>query len=186
MLALSTFDCQPGASHEPRPFPTGLRFVAGNVNASAAEFLAASETGWECGASYHNADIPTQCPAGCQLNVRYQAPSCWDGIHLDTPDHKSHMAYPVDDRCPMSHPVAVPMIEFKMAFPSRATCRRSTCPAGADTRGTTTSSTRGSHGRWLRWSATVLINGGLQCDARGYDQFAPERGAALNENYELP
>ncbi len=30
------------------------------------------------------------------------------------------------------------------------------------------------------------VVGGLQCDARGYDQTHPEAGAALNENYELP
>jgi hypothetical protein len=168
-----------------RPFPTGLRFVAGNLNATADEFLKASEAGWECGDSYHNADFPAWCPPGTQLNVRYQAPSCWDGKHLDTPDHKSHMAYPVDGRCPMSHPVAVPMIEFKMAFPVAGDMSR----------------VRLSSGRGYSWhydffnaweprtlAAMVAhcINGGLQCDARGYDQFHPERGAVLNERYELP
>ena len=29
------------------------------------------------------------------------------------------------------------------------------------------------------------INGGLQCDPRGFDLYKPDRGAALNENYEL-
>jgi Domain of unknown function (DUF1996) len=51
-------------------------------------------------------------------HVRYQAPSCWDGKHLESPHHKSHMAYPKDGRCPSSHPVAVPMVEFKMALPA--------------------------------------------------------------------
>ncbi|RIH58188.1 DUF1996 domain-containing protein [Streptomyces sp. SHP22-7] len=81
--------------------------------------------GWECGDSFFNVDIPASCPSrpDVQLNVRMQAPSCWDGKYLDTPDHKSHMAYPVvkpgtnDNMCPASHPVALPMIEFKMAFP---------------------------------------------------------------------
>ncbi|MFK4599895.1 hypothetical protein RKD30_006562 [Streptomyces pristinaespiralis] len=30
------------------------------------------------------------------------------------------------------------------------------------------------------------IVGGLQCDARGYDQNHPEAGAALNADYQLP
>nr|WP_281243644.1 hypothetical protein [Actinopolyspora alba] len=30
------------------------------------------------------------------------------------------------------------------------------------------------------------INGGLQCDPRGFDQYKPDRGAALGENYRLP
>ena len=29
------------------------------------------------------------------------------------------------------------------------------------------------------------INGGLQCNARGFDEFHPALGAALNETYEL-
>lgn len=33
----------------------------------------------------------------------------WDGVNLDSPDHKSHMAYPIDNfqggNCPASHPV---------------------------------------------------------------------------------
>lgn len=168
-----------------RPFPTGLRFVAGNVNATAAEFLEASEEGWECGDSYHNADIPTRCPAGTQLNVRYQAPSCWDGLHLDSPDHKRHMAYPVDGRCPTSHPVAVPMIEFKMAF-----------PVSGDMSQVHLASGRGyswHYDFFNAWEPRTLaalvkqcINGGLQCNARGFDEFHPERGAVLNERYELP
>ncbi len=168
-----------------RPFPTGLRFVAGNLNATAAEFLEASEAGWECGDSYHNADIPARCPAGMQLNVRYQAPSCWDGLHLDSPDHKSHMAYPVDGRCPTSHPVAVPMIEFKMAFPVSGDMSRVRLASG-----------RGyswHYDFFNAWEPRTLaalvkqcINGGLQCNARGFDEFHPERGTVLNERYELP
>ena len=35
-------------------------------------------------------------------------PGCWDGVNLDSADHKSHMAYPsgIDSgECPSSHPV---------------------------------------------------------------------------------
>ena len=102
-----------------RPSPPGLRYLVGSPNATQDEFRNApgAVEGWECGDSAFNWDFPANCPAGTQLNVRMQAPSCWDGIHLDTPDHKSHMAYPTLGICPTSHPVAVPMIEFKMAFP---------------------------------------------------------------------
>ena len=102
-----------------RPFPPGLRYLVGSPNATHDEFRnnPGAVEGWECGDSSFNWDFPANCPAGTQLNIRMQAPSCWDGIHLDTPDHKSHMAYPVLGICPNDHPVAVPMIEFKMAFP---------------------------------------------------------------------
>jgi hypothetical protein len=168
-----------------RPFPPGLRFVVGSPTATAAQFLAESVEGWECGESFHNADFPATCPAGSQLNVRYQAPSCWDGKYLDTPDHKSHMAYPVNGRCTTDHPVGLPMIEFKMAF-----------PVSGDLSGVRLSSGRGFSfhydffNAWDPATQAALVNhcvvGGLQCDARGYDQAHPEAGAALTENYQLP
>jgi len=170
-----------------RPSPPGLRYVVGSPAATLDEFKNApgAVEGWECGDSSRNWDFPASCPAGTQLNIRYQAPSCWDGIHLDTPDHKSHMAYPTVGVCPASHPVAVPMIEFKMAFPVSGNL----------------SNVRLSSGRaysfhydfYNAWDAPTLnalvthcINGGLQCDPRGFDQYKPDRGAALNENYVLP
>jgi hypothetical protein len=50
--------------------------------------------------------FPTQnCPDGLRTQVFF--PSCWDGVNLDSPDHKSHMAYPSiynSGFCPPSHP----------------------------------------------------------------------------------
>jgi hypothetical protein len=168
-----------------RPFPPGLRYVVGSPNATAAQFIAASVEGWECGNSYDNPDFPAHCPAGTQLNVRYQSPSCWDGRYLDTPDHKSHMAYPVTGVCPSSHPVAVPMLEFKMAF-----------PVSGDLSQVRLASGRGysfHYDFFNAWEPPTLaalvrhcITVGLQCDARGYDQYNPQYGAALNEQYRLP
>jgi Domain of unknown function (DUF1996)/F5/8 type C domain len=168
-----------------RPFPLGLRFLVGNMNATPEEFLAGSYEGWECGNSYHNADFPTSCLAGTQLNIRYQAPSCWNGLHLDTPDHRSHMAYPVNGRCTASHPIAVPMLEFKMAF-----------PAGSDTSKLRLASGRGysfHYDFFNAWDAPTLkalidkcIVRGFQCDARGYDEAYPNAGAVLGLDYRLP
>lgn len=170
-----------------RPFPAGLRYVVGSPAATLDEFKNSPGhvEGFECGNSTDNWDIPASCTAGSQLNVRFQAPSCWDGIHLDTPDHKSHMAYPVVGVCPADHPVAVPMIEFKMAW-----------PVSGDMSQVHFASGRGysfHYDVYNAWDAPTLaaltshcINGGLQCDPRGFDQYKPDRGAALNENYELP
>ena len=170
-----------------RPSPPGLRYLVGSPQATQDEFRNApgAVEGWECGNSSFNWDFPANCPAGSQLNIRMQAPSCWDGIHLDTPDHKSHMAYPVLGICPASHPVAVPMIEFKMAF-----------PVSGNMGGVRLSSGRGysfHYDFYNVWDQPTLnalvrhcINGGLQCDPRGFDLYKPDRGAALNANYELP
>ncbi|MBB4698071.1 DUF1996 domain-containing protein [Paractinoplanes abujensis] len=170
-----------------RPFPEGLRYVVGSPTATLEDFRnhPGAVEGFECGDLSFQWDIPANCVAGSQLNVRFQAPSCWNGLHLDTPDHKSHMAYPVLGVCPASHPVAVPMIEFKMAWPVSGNM----------------SNVRFSSGRGYSFHYDVFnafdpptlaalvrhcINGGLQCDPRGFDLYKPDRGAALNENYELP
>jgi hypothetical protein len=168
-----------------RPFPLGLRFVVGNPAASPSEFLNASYEGFECGDSYYNADIPATCPAGTQLNVRYQAPSCWDGKYLDTPNHKDHMAYPVAGRCTAGHPIALPMIEMKMAW-----------PVNGDLSQVHFSSGRGYSFHYDFFNAwdpatqaalvTHCIVGGLQCDAHGFDQNQPGKGAVLNSQYLLP
>jgi hypothetical protein len=168
-----------------RPFPKGLRYLVGSPGNNATQFIQESYEGWECGDSYYNSDFPPSCPAGTQLNVRFQAPSCWDGKYLDTPDHKSHMAYPVDGRCTIGHPVALPMIEFKMAL-----------PVSGDLSQVRLSSGRGfsfHYDFFNDWDdatqaalVTHCIDGGLQCDARGYDQNHPEKGAVLNDQYLLP
>ncbi len=33
-----------------------------------------------------------RCGGGLEIRVNF--PMCWDGVNLDTPDHKSHVAYP--------------------------------------------------------------------------------------------
>ncbi|MES9521941.1 DUF1996 domain-containing protein [Streptomyces capoamus] len=178
-----------------RPFPKGLRFVVGSPTQSADEFRhhPGFVEGWECGDSYFNTEFPATCPhrADVQLNIRFQAPSCWDGKYLDTPDHKSHMAYPVvkpgtnDNVCPADHPVAVPMIEFKMAFPVNGDMSKVRLASGT---GHTF-----HYDFFNAWDTPTLkalvdhcVVGGLQCDARGYDETHPQAGAALNEHYELP
>ena len=63
-----------------------------------------------------NYDLPDEAPTpgivntNCKNDLRAQSvyPSCWDGKNLDSPDHKSHVAYPdgIDHgECPPTHPV---------------------------------------------------------------------------------
>ncbi|MDC7123642.1 DUF1996 domain-containing protein [Cellulomonas fimi] len=169
------------------PFPTGLRFVAGDMMATPASFRAAPGfvEGYECGDSAFNVSLPAWCPPGTQVNIRYQSPSCWDGVHLDSADHRSHMAYPIGGVCPSTHPVAVPMLEYKVFW-----------PVSGDLSDVTMS--MGDAWRWHydfvnAWEPATLaalvrhcINGGLQCDSRGYDLYKPHRGAALTADHRLP
>ena len=58
-------------------------------------------------------DAAKGCPVGARLGAVISAPECWDGRNLDSPDHRSHMAYmSYGDwsypRCPSTHPYVIP------------------------------------------------------------------------------
>lgn len=87
--------------------PAGLRMVSGNPNRrtfdassfadQAINFVCldyynshAGDPNWE----QRNDFFPQNCPDGMRAQVFF--PSCWNGVDLDSPDHKSHMAFPID------------------------------------------------------------------------------------------
>ena len=66
-------------------------------------------------------DMPAQpCPAGIMANIRF--PTCWDGTNLDSPDHMSHVSYPVGatfeagGKCPDTHPVHIPQLFYEVVW----------------------------------------------------------------------
>lgn len=103
--------------------PTGLRMIAGSAKASSPQSGAIVR--WQCKShtvrvtdTMHGPSIP-QCPAGTIVMQEIFFPQCWDGVNLDSPDHKSHMAYPgYYTGCPASHPVALPQITFNVHYVS--------------------------------------------------------------------
>ncbi|MET8147767.1 DUF1996 domain-containing protein [Actinoplanes sp. NPDC049668] len=100
-----------------QPLPLGLRIVAGNAKATGPGDNTISR--WSClhaGQVGSSPDFVT-CPAGTMLESYLDFPHCWDGVHLDSTDHKSHMAYPVGNACPTSHPVVVPKLRQVMRYP---------------------------------------------------------------------
>jgi hypothetical protein len=56
------------------------------------------------------------CPVGAQLIQMIIFPQCWDGVNLDSPDHKSHMSSPVNGACPRSHPVPLPEVSYNIHY----------------------------------------------------------------------
>ena len=62
------------------------------------------------------------CGGGWRVTVTF--PSCWDGVNLDSPDHKAHVAYPqgsfeMGTPCPASHPVKIPQVMYEIMFDTR-------------------------------------------------------------------
>jgi Domain of unknown function (DUF1996) len=128
------------------PFPAGLRVVAGNAHAFRPQSTAVVywACGGQGGRSaplktvpMSCADVPIQrqksffkacstCPlrplptpahVKTYLELHVNFPDCWDGKHLDSPDHHGHMAYSRNYVCPASHPVKVPLIRLTVRYP---------------------------------------------------------------------
>lgn len=105
--------------------PNQIRFVFGwDQSRPDAPVKGAS---WYCtggtGRHYSNLDdvFNSGCKAGDTLVADLLAPDCWDGKYLDTPDHRSHLAYPSYGswgylRCPTTHPYVIPQNESKIAW----------------------------------------------------------------------
>ncbi len=120
-----------------QPLPAGLRMVAGDSKGSAP--VAWGPASFSCngepqGSKWDFSDpkqpntyqIPN-CPVGGEVWASVAFPQCWDGVNLDSPDHKSHMAYwpspnPYADathpwgKCPPSHPVTLPVITITAVY----------------------------------------------------------------------
>lgn len=110
--------------------PNGLRFIFGRDMLN----LAMPRTGslnFACdgpdgdGKSYRNfEEIQAVCPARNKIGVRIEAPDCWDGKNLDSPDHRSHVSYGNHDlgyyKCPASHPYVIPTFTMGAWFTQAA------------------------------------------------------------------
>lgn len=105
-----------------RPFPRGLKMIAGKPHAMRAQSLEIVH--WDCGMGgpKENRNHPVDCGAGyVQASIIF--PDCWDGVRRDSPNHRRHMAYSVDPdddgrfRCRRSHVVPVPRIKVVVQWP---------------------------------------------------------------------
>lgn len=101
-----------------QPYPQGLKVVAGN--ALAAGPGEAQHIKWSClGSGVSSTTAIVTCPPGSKLELLLNFPDCWNGVDLDSADHRSHMAYSQGGACPAGHPVAVPALQFKLRYAGR-------------------------------------------------------------------
>jgi hypothetical protein len=98
--------------------PAGLKMLAGDSHATSPQPL--SVVGWKCGRtgapSAFTATLPDCRPLNLPLIGVVRFPSCWDGVHLDSPDHMSHMAYAANGGCPADHPVELPDVRYGVNY----------------------------------------------------------------------
>ena len=66
----------------------------------------------------HNSKVGADPSDGASTsNLIIKFPSCWDGVHIDSADHISHMANATGQGCPRSHPVRVPALTIVVRYP---------------------------------------------------------------------
>jgi Domain of unknown function (DUF1996) len=110
-----------------QPIPSGLVILAGNMHGTPGNPSKAGS--WSCGQTYESYVIPLCSPGREYLELAVSFPSCWNGRDLDSPDHQSHMAYPLfngltqESVCPPSHPVLIPKIDLLFDFDLTPTSR---------------------------------------------------------------
>jgi hypothetical protein len=99
--------------------PNGLVILAGDMHASPSNPQA---TGWSpevvrwgCGVYTGRQNHIPACNG--TLDLMLQFPTCWDGVNLDSPDHKSHVVYSDGGSCPSTHPKKIPNITYNIHYP---------------------------------------------------------------------
>jgi hypothetical protein len=165
------------------PAPNGLRMIAGDARkkvptprgAQGQFYCAFYGPGDVDGyARSDNGNWPI-CGEPASLHFMMQFPDCWDGKHLDSPNHKDHMAFGTNERCPASHPVRVPAVTFDIAYGAKGS--KAGYYLSSDPDGRSASSMHGD--AFLMWDAAAMnqrvrncIAQRRTCNNNGYDPFS--------------
>jgi len=105
--------------------PADLRMVVGVGSAKTPDEnpTLGSRMWWGCTAQEDRAIFPkgrTTAPRHCDSGVAslyIKFPDCWDGIHTDSADHKSHVTNSDQrNRCPASHPKHLPPVIYYIEY----------------------------------------------------------------------
>ena len=154
MLVYYKTDAYPNSTVKPKP--AGLRMVAGDMKATGPQ----EHIYWECfkpsGETERSSSIPASCPVGGKVELTVAFPICWDGVNLDSPDHKSHMAYPTKVGCPTSHPVQLPHLTEKVSYAVTETGSTARWRLSSDNYGTDKPGGYSLHADWFNgWDPKV-------------------------------
>lgn len=160
--------------------PQGLKVIAGSamnsIDVRATNPWAESAYTWRCmslttGAPVIDSQQIPNCAVGTELWMLVTFPQCWDGVNLDSPDHKSHMAYPSGGRCPATHPKVIPEISYQIVYPYGAVTAK--WRLASDMYDESLPGGRSAHGDYMMgWQQDIIqawqrncINGRRDCHA---------------------
>ncbi|GAA2394667.1 DUF1996 domain-containing protein [Dactylosporangium salmoneum] len=103
------------------PFPPGLVMVQGDAKRQVTTPKGASGQFWCAGSAEtgrsDDGNWPVCAPGG-NLIFQLTFQDCWDGQHIDSPDHKSHMGPMQNGQCTGKYPVAIPNLSFMVNYES--------------------------------------------------------------------
>jgi hypothetical protein len=105
------------------PFPQGFRMIVGDAKRQIATPQGAPGQFWCGGAGGEtgrsaDGNWPV-CAKTAELTFQLTFPDCWDGVHLDSPDHKSHVGNADGNgKCSGKFPVAIPSLSFVIGYPT--------------------------------------------------------------------
>ncbi|MEP7346739.1 MAG: DUF1996 domain-containing protein [Gemmatimonadaceae bacterium] len=170
-----------------KPAPTGLSMIVGDKTSSSMQ----QHIEWGCANKFINpqGSVPTTCGAGGAVRLTLIFPQCWDGQNLNSPDHKSHMAYPIYrnwpqvSSCPPTHPVPIPEITEHFDFPVSSTANPSYWRLSSDMYSMAMPGGFSAHADWMYgWDpntmntfVTMCLNKSLDCGVgslgNGFDLY---------------
>lgn len=98
------------------PFPVGIRFLVGDSKSTVLQ--SSSVVFWRCDAAGNPtlSHPPTTCPAGVGVSEAFNGPKYWDGVNLDSSNHRSHLSYTKD----ATHQIRIPQIQWEFHYPAAA------------------------------------------------------------------
>ena len=151
-----------------QPFPPGLRMITGDPTKQSdpqGNHFWCAGIGGEVGRTGDGA-FPV-CAPTAHLVRQITFADCWDGQHLDSPNHRDHMANGNHlGQCPAGHPVPIPSVSFVISY-----------QLSGDTEGITLSSGNAvsMHGDFFNaWDEEALasrvrncLDQGVKCNAAG-------------------
>lgn len=111
--------------------PRFLRALSGNAMAHTQQGLNAAHVQWGCSAlpGKSTTGYPL-CPSGQQVTRTFDFPDCWDGLRTDSPNHRAHVVFTLDNGAcpPQTFPVPRLHIVLSYSVPSGASFAIDTMP----------------------------------------------------------
>ncbi|MBF2008578.1 DUF1996 domain-containing protein [Chlorogloeopsis fritschii PCC 9212] len=157
------------AASQINEIPDGLKMVVGNAQATSSQNT--DILYWGCWNRYVGKSGSIQkCDVGDFVVMNIDFPQCWDGVNLDSSDHKSHVVFPVNGACPSTHSVAIPNITMKVLYPVPSDGDVSGWRLSSDSYGTDQPGGYSIHGDWFDgWDTEIKDAWTNNCVKKGID-----------------